>query len=145
MRIAVDAMGSDAAPGPDVQGAVQAARRFGQAIILVGRAEVVQAELAKHDTRGLPITVVPASQVIEMAEHPAQAVKDKPDASMVVGMGVVRDGRADAFVSMGNSGGVLASALVGAGRIGRIPGVRRPAISTVFPTLTGHAFILDIG
>jgi glycerol-3-phosphate acyltransferase PlsX len=138
-------MGSDAAPAPDIQGAVQAARRFHQEIILVGRDEVVRAELAKHDTQGLAISVAPASQVIEMAEHPAQAVRANPDASMVVGMRLVRDGQADAFVSMGNSGGVLASALLGDGRLGRIPGVRRPALSTVIPNLTGYAFMLDIG
>ncbi len=145
MRIALDAMGSDGAPVPDVQGGVQAARRFGQEIILVGREEVVRAELAKHDTTGLPISVVHAGQVIEMSEHPSQAVKDKPDSSIVVGMRLVRDGQADAFVSMGNSGGMLAASLISAGRLGRIPGVRRPALSSIIPNLTGYSFMLDIG
>ena len=118
MRIIVDAMGSDAAPGVDVEGAVRAARRFGQEIILVGREEEVRRELARHDITGLSIYVVHASQVIEMAEHPSQAVRSKADSSMVVGMRLLRDQQADAFVSAGNSGGVLAAALASAGRVG---------------------------
>jgi glycerol-3-phosphate acyltransferase PlsX len=145
MRIALDAMGSDHAPGVDVEGGVRAARRFGQEIILVGNQEQVEAELAKHDTQGLKLSVVHASQVIEMAEHPSQAVRSKPDSSMVVGMRLLRDGQADAFVSAGNSGGMLAAALASAGRIGRIKGILRPALSTVFPTLEGRALMLDIG
>lgn len=145
MRIVLDAMGSDHAPGVDVEGAVRAARRFGQEVILVGREEEVRRELARHDTAGLPLSVVHASQVIEMREHPSQAVRSKPDASMVVGMKLVREGQADAFVSAGNSGGVLAAALASAGRLGRIKGILRPAISTIIPTLQGHAFMLDIG
>ena len=145
MRIALDAMGSDRAPGVDVAGGVQAARRFGQDIILVGREDEIGRELAKHDTDGLPISVVHASEVVEMHEHPSQAVRRKPESSMVVGMALVRDGKADAFVSAGNSGGVLATALTSAGRIGRIKGIRRPALSTIFPTLQGTSLILDIG
>jgi len=145
MRVIVDAMGSDNAPGPDVEGAIRAARRYGCGLLLVGREDVVRAELAKHDVSGLSIEVAHASQVVEMHEHPAQAVREKDDASVVVGMRLLRDGAGDAFVSAGNSGGVLASALVGAGRIGRIKGIQRPAISTVLPHLHGHSFMLDIG
>jgi glycerol-3-phosphate acyltransferase PlsX len=145
MRVIVDAMGSDNAPGPDVEGAIRAARRYGCGLLLVGREDAVRAELAKHDVSGLSIEVSHASQVVEMHEHPAQAVREKDDASVVVGMRLLRDGDGDAFVSAGNSGGVLASALVGAGRIGRIKGIQRPAISTVLPHLHGHSFMLDIG
>ncbi len=145
MRVIVDAMGSDNAPGPDVEGAIRAARRYGCGLLLVGREDAVRAELAKHDVSGLSIEVAHASQVVEMHEHPAQAVREKDDASVVVGMRLLRDGAGDAFVSAGNSGGVLASALVGAGRIGRIKGIQRPAISTVLPHLHGHSFMLDIG
>jgi len=145
MRIIVDAMGSDHAPGVDVEGAVRAARRFGAEITLVGREEDVHHELARHDTKGLSLSVAHASQVIEMAEHPSQAVRAKPDSSMVVGMRMLRDQQADAFVSAGNSGGVLASALASAGRVGRVKGVQRPAISTVLPTIKGSCLILDIG
>ncbi|MHB1296369.1 MAG: phosphate acyltransferase PlsX [Anaerolineae bacterium] len=145
MRIVLDAMGSDHAPGVDVEGAVRGARRFGVEVVLVGREAEVRRELARHDTQGLALSVVNADQVIEMHEHPSQAVRQKPGSSMVVGMKLVRDGQADAFVSAGNSGGVLATALASAGRLGRIQGIQRPAISTILPTLTGCCFVLDIG
>jgi len=147
MRIALDAMGTDNAPTPDVEGAVRAARRFGHRaeIVLVGRQETIEAELAKHDTAGLSIPIVHSEQVITMDDHPAEAVRAKPQSSIVVGMSLVRQGEADAFVSMGNSGAVLAAALMGEGRVGRIRGIRRPAISTIVPTVTGSAFMLDIG
>lgn len=145
MRIALDAMGSDHAPEVDVEGAVRAARRFGVEVILVGRQPEIERELARHETSGLSLPIVHASQVLEMAEHPSQAARAKRDASIVVAMGLLREGRADAVVSAGNSGGVLAAALLSAGRIGRIPGVARPAISTILPTLQGYSFMLDIG
>lgn len=142
MKIAVDAMGSDNYPVPDVEGAVQGAREFDVALLLVGKPDAIEAELARHDTAGLSIEVVPASQVIEMTDSPATAVRSKPDSSMVVGMKLLKQGRADAFVSMGNTGGMLAAAIF---HLGRIKGIKRPALSTVFPTASGHTFILDIG
>jgi glycerol-3-phosphate acyltransferase PlsX len=144
MRIVVDAMGGDHAPAVVVDGAVQAARDLGLEIILVGRQEAVEAELAQYDTAGLPLTVRHASQVIEMDEHPAAAVKAKKDSSMVVGMEMVRHHEADAFFTAGNSGGALAAALF---RLGRIRGIKRPALSTIFPSQTpqGYCFLLDIG
>jgi len=145
MRIVLDAMGSDGAPAVDVEGGVRAARRFGQEVVLVGREDLIRSEMSKYSADGLPSSVVNATEVIEMAEHPSRAVRNKPDSSMVVGMKLVRDAEADAFVSMGNSGGVLASALVSSGRVGRIKGVSRPAISTVLPTVSGRCFLLDIG
>lgn len=145
MRIVLDAMGSDHAPQVDVDGGVRAARRFGQEIILVGREELIRRELAQYDTSGLKVSVVHAEQVIDMGEHPSEAVRNKPNSSMVVGMKLVRDGQADAFVSAGNSGGVLATALVSVGRLERILGVQRPAISTVLPTAREKSLLLDIG
>ncbi len=145
MRIALDAMGSDRAPSVDVEGAVRAARRFGVEVVLVGRQEAIERELARHDTAGLALPIVHASEVVEMAEHPSQAVRAKRDASIVVAMRLLREGQVDAVVSAGNSGGVLAASLLSVGRIGRIEGVSRPAISTILPTLTGRSFMLDIG
>ncbi len=142
MKIVVDAMGSDRHPQPDVEGAVQAAREYGVEIVLVGKKDVVEPELAKHDLMGLNVDLVHASQVIEMKEHPAAAAKSKKDSSMVVGMRMLKRGEVDAFVSAGNSGGVLATALL---YLGRIKGVKRPALSTVFPTRKGHCFLLDVG
>lgn len=142
MRIAVDAMGSDRHPQPDVEGALQAAREYGIQVVLVGNKGIVEPELAKHDVSGLTVSLVHASQIIEMKEHPAAAAKRKKDASMVVGIKLLKQGQADAFVSAGNSGGVLASALL---YLGRIRGVKRPALSSVFPTRKGHCFLLDLG
>ena len=144
MRIVVDAMGGDRAPAVVVEGAVQAARDLGVEIILVGQRGPVQAELDKHDAAGLAITLANADQVIEMHEHPAAAVRAKKDSSMVVGMDLLKRQEADAFFTAGNSGGALAAALF---RLGRIRGIKRPSISTVFPSRTpqGFCFLLDIG
>lgn len=144
MKIVVDAMGGDHAPAVVVEGAVQAARDLDLEIILVGRQEAVQPVLAEYDTNGLAISLHHASQVIEMDEHPAAAVKAKKDSSMVVAMEHVKRGEADAFFTAGNSGGALAAALF---RLGRIRGIKRPALSTIFPSQTaqGHCFLLDIG
>jgi glycerol-3-phosphate acyltransferase PlsX len=142
MKIVLDAMGGDHAPPVAVEGGVWAAREYGIEVILVGREEDVQRELAKYDTAGLSLPLVHASQVIEMEEHPAAAVKAKRDSSMVVGMDLLKQGEADAFVSAGNSGGVMAAALF---RLGRIRGIKRPALSTVYPTTPGLCFMLDVG
>lgn len=142
MRIVLDAMGGDHAPPVAVEGGVWAAREYGIEVILVGREDDIRRELAKHDTAGLSLPIVHASQVIEMEEHPAAAVKAKRDSSMVVGMDLLKRGEADAFVSAGNSGGVMAAALF---RLGRIRGIKRPALSTIYPTTTGICFMLDMG
>ncbi len=144
MKIAVDAMGGDLAPAVVVDGAVQAAREWGVEVVLVGQRGPIQAELEKHDTANLPLTLQHASEVIEMHEHPAAAVRAKKDSSMIVGMEMVKQREADAFLTAGNSGGALAAALF---RLGRIRGVKRPALSTVFPSQTpqGFCFLLDIG
>ena len=144
MKIGVDAMGGDRAPEVVVDGAVQAARDLGLEIVLVGQKGVVQAELEKYDTAGLPLTLIHASQVIEMDEHPAAAVKAKKDSSMVVGMELVKRHEAAAFYTAGNSGGALAASLF---RLGRIRGIKRPALSTILPTRSpqGYSFLLDIG
>lgn len=141
MRIALDAMGSDHRPGPDVAGGIMAAREWGDEIFLVGPEERVRAELAKYDVTGLPITVVHAPEVIEMHEH-TDAVKRKRDASIRVGMRMVRDGQADAFVSAGNTAAVLASAIFD---LGRIRGVHRPALATIYPVAPNPVLLLDTG
>lgn len=145
MKIVVDAMGGDHAPAVVVDGAVQAARDLGLEVILVGRRPAIEAELGKHDWAGLRITLRHASEMIAMDEHnPAAAVKAQKDSSMVVGMELVKQRKADAFVTAGHSGAALAAALF---RVGRIRGIRRPALSTIFPSQTpqGHCFLLDIG
>ena len=142
MRIAVDAMGSDAHPEPDVAGAIMAAREFGDEIILVGDKERIEAEASNHDLAGLAIEIEHASQVIGMEDKPAKASRAKKDSSMHVGMRLVKDGAADAFVSAGNTGGVLAVATLHTLR--RIEGVIRPALGVIFP-IEERPMLIDFG
>jgi glycerol-3-phosphate acyltransferase PlsX len=143
MRIVLDAMGTDAYPVPDVAGAVEAAREFGESIILVGREEAIKHELAKYPTQGLDLEVVHASEVIEMEDGPAWAAREKKDSSMHVGLGLVRDGKADAYVTAGNTGGVLAVATLHT--LKRIRGIKRPALAGILPMPSGRVVTLDIG
>lgn len=143
MRIVVDAMGSDDHPGPDVAGAVLAAREMAVTLILAGDEARVRAELAKHDTAGLSLEVVHAGQVIEMTDKPTEAAKEKSDSSMHVGLGLVQRGEADAFVTAGNTGAVLTIATLFTLR--RIRGVKRPALTAIFPHAAGRVVAADIG
>ena len=143
MRIVLDAMGSDNYPSPDVAGAVMAAREWGDEIILVGREDAVRQELTHHDVAGLKLEVVHAPEVIEMDDEPAWAAREKKDSSMHVGMSLVRDGEADAYVTAGNTGGVLAVATLHTLR--RIRGVKRPALAVILPLPAGRVVALDIG
>src|SRR5215472_557883 len=124
IRVALDAMGGDKAPGEVVLGAVQAAREYSMGVYLVGREEVIRAELAKHDTSGLDLPIVHTDEVIEMDEHPASAVRKKKKASMTMALQLVRDGSALGAVSAGNSGAMMAASLF---TLKRIEGVDRPA------------------
>ncbi len=142
MNIALDVMGGDYAPHEIVAGAVLGARSYGVTVTLVGKPEVIRAELAKHNTRGLDLPIEPASQVIEMDEKPAKAVRSKKDSSMVVACKLVKSGRAQAFVTAGNTGGALAAGLF---HIGRMKGIQRPALITPFPTRRGFCLLLDVG
>ncbi|MCX7939294.1 MAG: phosphate acyltransferase PlsX, partial [Thermoflexales bacterium] len=142
MKIVLDAMGGDYGPAPNVEAAVNAAREFGYEIVLVGRQELIRPLLVQHNTAGLQLPIVHASEVIEMHEHPAQAVKAKKDSSIVVGMQLVARGDADAFVTMGHTGAALAAALF---HLGRIAGIHRPCLSTAFPTVKGWVLLCDLG
>ncbi|HLZ95558.1 MAG TPA: phosphate acyltransferase PlsX [Candidatus Dormibacteraeota bacterium] len=138
MRIAVDAMGGDNAPEQILLGASQAAHEYGIDISVVGLPGVVQPLLEKHPR----LTLVPCTQVIGMDEHPAQAVRSKPDSSMSVCARLCREGRADGWTSAGNSGAIMATALFVQGRI---RGVERPALGSIVPTRDGFAYFLDVG
>ena len=138
-------MGSDSRPVNDVAGAVAAAREFGVGIVLVGPEALLKAELAKHRTEGLVIEIENATQVIEMEEHPANAIRDKKDASINVGLALLRSGKADGFASAGNTGAVMAGALVGAGRVGRIKGIERPALAAALPQQGTPVLVIDVG
>lgn len=143
MKVAVDAMGGDHAPEVVVAGAVAAARELGAQIVLAGPEARIRKELSQHRTDGYSIDVVDASEVIEMHEQPAMALRRKKRASIVVAIEQLRAGRAEAVVSAGNTGAAMGAALLG---LGRIPGVDRPAIATVIPTLGPHpAILVDAG
>lgn len=143
MRIVLDAMGTDEYPTPDVEGAVLAARGWGDEIILVGDQSQVQAELDNYDTSGLKLELVHTSQMIEMTDtQPAYSARAKLDSSMRVGMRLLRDGEANAFVSAGNTGGLVA--MVSVLRM-RIRGVKRPAVTAILPLTRGQVIFLDIG
>lgn len=144
MIITLDAMGGDFAPAAAVHGGVWAARDFGLTVQLVGQPNAIETELKQHDTHGLNLPIVPASEVIEMDDSPAEAARAKKDSSMVVGLRQVKSGQSQAFVSAGNSGGVLAASLF---TLNRIKGIKRPALSTIFPTQSeqGFCFLLDVG
>ena len=143
LTIAVDAMGGDHAPKAEVEGAVLAARSLGVKVILVGRQELVRQELKKHDAYGdLPIEVEHANDVITM-EDATQVVRTKKDSSLRIASRLVRDGRAQGLVSAGNTGAVMATAKIVQGVV---PGVSRPALAAVFPTVKGSpAIMVDVG
>jgi phosphate acyltransferase len=146
MRVVVDAMGTDRAPGPEVAGALRVVRAEPPEAIevaLVGDAARLEAELADAGrTADDAITIVHASEVVTMHDHPAQAYRAKPDSSMRVAVAQVASGQGDAVVSAGNSGAMLACAVFG---MGRLPGVERPAIVTVLPTPSGPLVLCDSG
>jgi phosphate acyltransferase len=142
VRVALDAMGGDNAPGDIVLGAVQAAREYSIGVYLVGREDVIRTELAKYDTQGLDLPIIHTDEVIEMDEHPATAVRRKKNASMTLALQQVRDGAALGAVSAGNSGAMMAASLF---TLKRIEGVDRPALGGIFPTSEGVCLVIDMG
>jgi phosphate acyltransferase len=141
MKIAVDAMGGDLAPDVVVQGALQAASEWGMEIVLVGQKDAVQRKLAGAP-KGIRIQVHHCSETILMGESPLKAVRQKKDSSIRVAFGLVKKGEADAVVSAGNSGAILAAAVH---TLGRIKGVERPAFMSIFPGVQGDVILLDVG
>ena len=144
ITIVVDAMGGDNAPAEPVKAAVEAVKEKNNiTIILAGREDVIKKELSKYpDYPGDRIRIQNASQVIEMAEPPVAAIKSKKDSSIVVGMGLVKKGEADAFVSSGSTGAVLVGGQV---LVGRIRGIERPPLAPLIPTLKGVSLLVDCG
>ena len=142
MLIALDAMGGDHAPAEIIAGALLARTELKIDIALVGAREVIEAELARQGESPSAFEIIHASEAISMDEHPAQAVRAKRDASINVGMSMVKRGVAGAFVSAGSTGAVMASALV---TLGRIQGIERPALGTVAPFSEAGILVLDVG
>jgi len=143
ITIAVDAMGGDHAPRPEVEGSVLAAQEYGVRVMLVGQPDVIRAELARHSRPSVAIDIVPASEVITMEDHPAQAFRRKKDSSVHVGQRLVKNDQADAFVSAGNTGAVMTAAKF---ILGTLPSVDRAALAAPFPNAKGGVSVmLDVG
>ncbi|MBD2608513.1 phosphate acyltransferase PlsX [Scytonema hofmannii FACHB-248] len=143
VRIAIDAMGGDHAPGEIVAGALRAREELGVEVLLVGDTQQIEAALPSKTNLG-QIEIVSATEAIAMDEEPLSAIRRKPKASINVAMNLVKNQQADAVVSAGHSGAAMAAALL---RLGRLPGIDRPAIGAVFPTLIASkpVLILDVG
>lgn len=143
MRIALDAMGGDYAPQETVKGAVEAVRSWTDLeVYLVGRGEAIKPILKETGYHGERLLLIEAPEVIEMGEHPVEAVKKKKQSSLVVANELVQEGKAEAVVSAGSTGAAMVSSLM---RIGRLPSVERPGIASVFPTLSGVCVLIDAG
>lgn len=148
LRIAVDAMGGDRGPEVVVRGAVDFLREAGSegcgdvSLVLVGEGRLLEGMVRGAGGSGLPLSVRHAGQVIGMDEHPAEALKAKPDSSIAVTAGLQRAGEVEASVSPGNTGAMMAASLFA---LGRIEGISRPAIAATFPTLLKPAVVLDVG
>ena len=142
MRIVLDAMGSDTHPNPEILAAIEASKRWGDTIYLVGPEDLLLPMLDSEEASKAQIEIVHAPEVLEMTDKPAAAARGKATNSMAVGMELVKSGTADAFVTAGNTGGAMANALF---RLGRIRGVKRPAVTAMFPVQGGFTVVLDVG
>lgn len=143
MKIALDAMGGDNAPLETIKGAVAALEEVSELeLILVGKKEVIEAELSKYKYNKEKIEIVDAREIIEMTDEPVVAVKSKKDSSMNRTLELVKDGTVNASVSAGNTGALITASQL---KLKRIKGVLRPAIATMFPNKKGHMLMLDVG
>lgn len=142
MRIVLDAMGSDMHPDPELQAALQAFQLWSEPVILTGPQVELRAKLQALGADLNQVELVDAPEVLEMTDKPARAARGKAQNSMAVGMDLIKEGRADAFVTAGNTGGAMANALF---RLGRIRGVKRPPLAGTVPVRGGQAVVLDIG
>lgn len=142
MRIVLDAMGSDSHPDPEVQAAVEAAKFWNDKIILVGPEDELHARLRLLTMSYPSIEVVHAPEILEMTDKPAESARRKSQNSMAVGIDLLKSGEADVFITAGNTGGAMATALF---RLGRLKNVKRPALTGLFPVRNGHCVVLDIG
>ena len=143
MKIVLDGMGGDNAPGAIVKGAVEAAKLIKHDIYIVGRKEDIEAELKKSKLKGKNIKIVDAREVITMDDSPVKAIRRKTESSMVVGLTMVKDGQGDIFISGGNTGALVVGARM---ILGRIEGIDRPVLASIYPCLGGEpSLLVDAG
>ena len=144
IKIVVDTMGGDFAPLNDVSGAVIAAEEKQDSIeiILVGKENLIKDELSKHKVNLKNISIVNATETVTMEDSPTESLKSKSDSSISVGLKLVKEKKADAFISAGNTGAVMTASIL---KLGRIPGVGRPTIGSLFPTDKGKTMVFDVG
>lgn len=142
MTIILDAMGSDQYPDPEIAGAIDAVKLLKEPIILVGNEEIIRPKLEQLSPNNKLISIVHAPEVVEMWDKPVESARSKPNNSMAVGIQLIKDGKGEAFVTAGNTGGAMFNALRG---LGRIKGVQRPALTALFPTQKDKCIVLDIG
>jgi len=142
MKIALDAMGGDKAPETTVAGAIRAARELPIEVVLVGAQPLLEQQLARYPRRPSNLSVIHASEVIEMDDPPVASVRKKKESSINVGMESLRDGRVEAFVSAGNTGAVVCAASL---ILGLLPGIERPGIAIVLPAIRGETLLIDVG
>lgn len=142
MRIVVDAMGGDNAPGINVKGSIDAVNEYGVEVILVGKQQLIKNELDKYQYKGDKIHIVNAEEVIENDDKPVMAIRRKKDSSMVKGLKLVKEKEGDAFISAGNTGALLSGGLL---VVGRIKGIERAALAPVYPTKNGISVLIDAG
>jgi phosphate acyltransferase len=142
VKIALDAMGGDYAPGEVVKGAVIAAREYNVSLLLVGKEAQIRDELSKYNTKNLDIEIKNTDEVIEMNEPPGKALRTKKNASIVLAVQAVANGEAQAVVAAGSTGAAMAASLLG---LGRLPGIDRPAISCVLPSIQKPVVLIDAG
>ncbi len=142
MRIAIDGMGGDRAPQVVVDGVVMAAKEYDYDLVLVGDKTILRRELSRYRRYPDNIFIEHAPEVVAMDEPPAISVRKKRNSSIAIGVELLKNGEADAFVSAGNTGAVVCSATLG---LGLLPGIERPGISIVFPTFKGVSMMIDVG
>lgn len=142
MKIVLDAMGSDNHPAPELEAAVKAAELFGVEIILTGHQDILNPRLSELNTKGLPVHVVHAPDAVDMSAHAVEGTMKSPQNSMAVGLALLKEGKADAFVTAGNSGAAMFNAVR---VLHRTQGVVRPVMVTTLPTRKSKCVFLDTG
>ena len=144
MKIILDGMGGDNAPEEIVKGAVEAAKEIEDEIIIVGKPDAIEKQLKKCKYKGNQISIAPAQEVITMEDSPVKAIRHKKDSSLVVGLNMLKDGEGDMFVSAGNTGALIVGSRL---LLGRIRGIDRPALASIYPDMTGGdpCMLVDAG